>query len=171
MPKRTIGLEYTFARRTVSSAVSVDRKVSLQCISGRYLTEIFLALGSGRKNVAASKSGTHNKAEDCFGYELKLSTPANQKSVSKTLLVDRPVSYNFLHCALAGQRDGKAFQEDHTTFDNWLSVMQDVVHIWELSGPRKLEEELLTAERLLLPMSSLSTSVVVVVLDLSKVCP
>ncbi|BBN09364.1 dynein cytoplasmic 2 light intermediate chain [Marchantia polymorpha subsp. ruderalis] len=70
VPKRTIGLEYTFARRTVSSAVSVDRK--------------------------------------------------------------------------------------------------DVVHIWELSGPRKLEEELLTAERLLLPMSSLSTSVVVVVLDLSK---
>ncbi|KAL3686838.1 hypothetical protein R1sor_013147 [Riccia sorocarpa] len=45
---------------------------------------------------------------------------------------------------------------------------KEVVHIWELSAPRQLEEELLTSDQLLLPPHSLSTTVVVVVLDLSK---
>ncbi|KAL2628785.1 hypothetical protein R1flu_013471 [Riccia fluitans] len=45
---------------------------------------------------------------------------------------------------------------------------KEVVHISELSAPRQLEEELLTVDRLLLPMSNLSTTVVVVGVDGSE---
>jgi hypothetical protein len=49
--------------------------------------------------------------------------------------------------------------------------MQDTAHIWELSGGPRLSKSLADGKHAFLPLTTLPTSVVVIVLDLSNVSP